>query len=126
MTVHVVAGQFGDTTGAMQSLTDATMQAIDLKAGGSVTLPAPAGRAVFLYVVEGTVDIGDEKVEQYTRVEFDQSGDEITLTATDTAHVIYGHAPLIEEPVTARGPFVMTTHEEVVQAARDFQAGRFK
>src|SRR5471030_233977 len=125
VSVHVVAGRFGDTEGAMQSLTDTTMLTIEFNAGGMVTLPATVGRSIFLYVVEGTISIGGQTIEQHTRIEFDQGGDEITLGATDNAYVIYGHAPLIDEPVAARGPFVITTYEEVVEAVRDFQDGLY-
>ncbi len=124
-TVNVIAGRFGDTVGAIHSLTDATILTVDLKAGGSITLPAPVGRAVLLYVVEGAIATDGKSVEQFTRVEFDESGERVMIKALRDAHLVYGHAPVIEEPVAAQGPFVMTTQEELAQAARDYEAGRF-
>ena len=39
--------------------------------------------------------------------------------------LLFGHADPIGEPVVAHGPFVMTTREEIQQAIRDYQEGRF-
>jgi redox-sensitive bicupin YhaK (pirin superfamily) len=41
------------------------------------------------------------------------------------AVALFGHAEPIGEPVVAHGPFVMTTREEILEAMRDYQAGRF-
>jgi redox-sensitive bicupin YhaK (pirin superfamily) len=49
----------------------------------------------------------------------------VRVRADTDAYLIYGHAPLINEPVAARGPFVMTTDAEVQQAAREYQAGQY-
>ena len=125
VTVDVVSGAFDGQQGAIESMTGATILSVTLKPGGTVRLPAPSDRAVFLYLAEGSVVAGSEAVDACTRLEFESNGDEIALTASTDAFVIYGHAPWIHEPVAAGGPFVMTTHEELIQAARDYQAGRF-
>jgi hypothetical protein len=39
--------------------------------------------------------------------------------------LLFGHAAPIGEPIVAHGPFVMNTREEIAQAIRDYQAGRF-
>lgn len=123
--MHVVAGRPGDTPGAMESLTDTSMFTVELKDGARLSLPAPADRTVFLYVADGSIAVGGHKIDRYTRVEFDRSGDEVGITAGSDVRPIYGHAPLIEEPVAALGPFVMTSQAEVQQAACKYQSGLF-
>ena len=52
-------------------------------------------------------------------------GDEIDVSATSDALVIFGHAAPLHEPIAAYGPFVMNTQAEIVQAVRDYQSGTF-
>jgi len=124
-TVHLIAGAFDGHLGPIQSLTEVTLLVVDLKAEGSATLPAPRGRDVFLYVVDGALAVGGEIVERHTRVELDRTGDHVAVSAPEDTTILFGCADLIEEPVAARGPFVMTTPDELLQAVHDYQAGRF-
>ncbi len=41
------------------------------------------------------------------------------------AYLVFGHAKPFGEPVISYGPFVMNTREEIMDAIRDYQAGRF-
>ncbi|HVY84646.1 MAG TPA: pirin family protein, partial [Caulobacterales bacterium] len=51
--VRVIAGEFGGVRGPVNSLIDAFMAIVSLKAGARVALPAPRGRNVFFYVARG-------------------------------------------------------------------------
>ena len=42
----------------------------------------------------------------------------------DTSVLIMGGQPQ-NEPIAARGPFVMNTFDEIMQANRDYQTGNF-
>jgi redox-sensitive bicupin YhaK (pirin superfamily) len=61
----------------------------------------------------------------YDLVELDLDGDTVEITAAKDAVVLFGHADPIGEPVVAHGPFVMNTREEIVEAIRDYQGGKF-
>jgi redox-sensitive bicupin YhaK (pirin superfamily) len=106
-------------------LTGVMMATVRLAAGATADLPAPAGRAVLLYVVSGRVRIGDVPVEPWTLVTLHDDGDAVGIEATESAVLLYGHADPIREPVVAHGPFVMNTRDEIAQAVRDYQAGLF-
>ena len=59
------------------------------------------------------------------QAELNADGDEVALEAgPEGAVALFGHADPLNEPVAAHGPFVMTTREEIIQAVRDYQAGR--
>ena len=119
--VSLISGTWQDRKGPIESLTGVQMMIVRLAAGERSTLPAPRGRNVFFYVVRGSLDAG----EQFQLVEFNDDGDEIDVHATTDALILYGHAEPLGEPVVAHGPFVMNTREEIVEAIRDYQLGRF-
>ena len=123
--LHLISGSFAGQAGPVDSLTGVFMATVALRTGASVTLPAPRGRSVFLYVVRGSVRIGGEQVKEWQLVEMNDDGDEIAIEATADSLILFGHADPIGEPVVAHGPFVMNSREEIVQAVRDYQAGKF-
>lgn len=124
--VNVISGQFGDQAGPVDSLTDVFMSTVALDAGGQVRFENLGGRVVFLYVVRGSVRVGDSDLNAYQLAEMDDGGDTLELRATDDAVVLFGHADPIDEPVVAHGPFVMNTADEIHQAIADYRAGKFQ
>lgn len=123
--VNVIAGTFDGQAGPIESLTGVAMMTVELAAGGRVTLPAPQGRSVFFYVIEGRPEVSGTVVEPWHLVTFDEDGDTIEVAAAGPVRLVFGHADPIDEPVVAHGPFVMTTREEIGEAIRDYQAGLF-
>ena len=123
--VNVIAGTFDGHAGPVESLTGVAMMTVELAAGGKVTLPAPRGRSVFFYVIEGRPEVGGTVVEPWHLVTFGEDGDTIEVVAAGPVRLVFGHADPIDEPVVAHGPFVMTTREEIGEAIRDYQAGLF-
>ncbi|KQM92904.1 MULTISPECIES: pirin family protein [Sphingomonas] len=123
--VNVIAGTFEGQAGPVESLTGVAMMTVELAAGRRVTLPAPQGRSVFFYVIEGRPEVSGTVVEPWHLVTFDEDGDTIEVAAAGPVRLVFGHADPIDEPVVAHGPFVMTTREEIGEAIRDYQAGLF-
>lgn len=123
-TLHLVSGAFGGQDGPIRSLTGVFMSTVTLLAGAAVELPAPAGRAVLLYVVAGRVRVAGQAVEPWTLTTLGD-GDQVRVEAEADATLLFGHADPIGEPVVAHGPFVMNTREEIMAANRDYRAGLF-
>ncbi|HET7710383.1 MAG TPA: pirin-like C-terminal cupin domain-containing protein, partial [Thermoanaerobaculia bacterium] len=71
------------------------------------------------------VGVGSVSVPAFRLVELNDDGDEVIVSALADALLLFGHGDPIGEPVVAHGPFVMNTREEIVQAIRDYQAGKF-
>ena len=119
--VSLISGAWQDHKGPVESLTGVQMMVVRLAAGERLTLPAPGGRSVFFYIVRGALGEGEE----FHLVDFNDDGDEIEVHALSDAVMLFGHAAPFREPVVAHGPFVMNTREEIIEAIRDYQLGRF-
>lgn len=123
--VNVISGNWNGQKGPIASLTDVRMVTIEMAAGGRVSFPVTRGRNVFLYIVRGELALAGERAPAFHLIEMNDDGDEVELEAVSDSVVIFGHAEPIGEPVVAHGPFVMNTREEIFEAIRDYQAGKF-
>jgi redox-sensitive bicupin YhaK (pirin superfamily) len=123
--VRLITGRWGGQAGPIASLTGVMMSTVDVRAGGHARFDALAGRSVFLYIVHGAVRIADADADAFTLIELDEQGETVDIAAVEDSLVLFGHADPIREPVVAHGPFVMNTREEIVEAIRDYEAGRF-
>ena len=55
-----------------------------------------------------------------------REGDDVLITAgAEPARLILVAGKPLNEPVAKYGPFVMNTPEQIVEAIRDYQAGKF-
>ena len=88
-------------------------------------------QSAFVFVIDGTITIGGRKTQNSHTVSSRQlavlgPGKQVNVLADDHAcrFLLVAGDP-IGEPVSRHGPFVMNTHEEIIQAVRDFNAGNF-
>jgi redox-sensitive bicupin YhaK (pirin superfamily) len=123
--LRLIAGEHGESTGSIETLTNVFMSTLSLPAGASNRLTVPGGRQIFLYVVDGEVSVGGESVRAQHLIELDRDGDGVDIETTTDARLLFGHADVIDEPVVSHGPFVMNTRDEIATAIDDYQAGRF-
>ena len=135
VTVKVIAGQVDGVAGPIsQPATDPTYLDIALEPGVEFTQSLPTDYAAFLYVFEGTLQVGDSAEASVLRThELGVLGEgaQIRLkgltagTGGKVARAILVAGRPLREPVAKYGPFVMNTREELQQAFEDFQRGRF-
>lgn len=123
--LNLIAGQWDDARGPIDSLTGVFMSTIALQAGAELRMPGLLERSVLLYVVRGALLIGTKHVGALQLVELSDDGDSVMLSSDSGALLVFGHAAPIGEPVVSHGPFVMNTRAEITTAIADYQAGRF-
>jgi redox-sensitive bicupin YhaK (pirin superfamily) len=94
-------------------------------AGQSVDLPVPSTHSALLYVFEGQLLAGDQRVSAGHVAWLSDQGDTVRVAAAPGASVrvlLLAGKPL-HEPIAQYGPFVMNTSEEIEQALRDYRDG---
>lgn len=124
-TVRVIAGRYGDVAGAARTFTPVNLWDMRLQAGGHVSLELPPGNTTALFVLSGLIRTGEQTVGPAELAVFDREDSALVFDAArDSVVLLLGGEPL-DEPIVGRGPFVMNTHEEIVQAVRDLNTGRF-
>lgn len=133
--VKVIAGSVSGTNGPIsQPATDPTYLDVELAPGARFTHPLPEGHAAFLYVFEGAVRVGagaDARTVKSQELAVLSAGADVQiegLNAGDAgggARAILVAGRPLREPVARYGPFVMNTKEELMQAFKDFQTGKF-
>jgi hypothetical protein len=126
--VKVVAGDVQGAASSIQTRIPLTFLHAKLKPGGTFRHAVPKDATLFAYVVEGRGRFGRQgtPAAEGDVVVFEKDGDEALLAAppdSKLSALLVAGSP-IGEPVVQYGPFVMNTHEEIMQAMRDYQAGK--
>ena len=124
--IKVIAGRVGEVEGPVrQPATDPLYLDIALAGQARFEHAIAAGHNVFAYVYEGEADFAGTRVGKGELVVFGEGeGVAMSGVAAESRLILVAGRP-IKEPVARYGPFVMNTQAEIMQAVRDFQAGRF-
>ena len=130
VTARVIAGASHGVAGAMQrERTEPLYLDLHFEAAGAAFAQAlPAEANAFVYVYRGALDIGGTALaaQRMAILGNEAASDGVVLRAAQpgTRALLVAGRPL-QEPIAQYGPFVMNTQEEIFQAVRDFQQGRF-
>ena len=126
VTVRVIAGTSNGVSGAIiRPDTEPLYLDIHLPAGATFETAVPDTHNAFLYVYRGAVTVGATQVDSRRMGILSNTGDCVTLTATDNTRLILIAGRPLNEPIVQYGPFVMNTQEEIHQALDDYRNGRF-
>lgn len=123
--VNIIAGDFNGNKGPATTFTAVNMFDIKLNKGGKVSANIPVTHNSVLLVVEGKVTVNGQDLDEHDFVLFKNEGEEIAISADETAVVLLLSGEPINEPIAQYGPFVMNTHQELQVAFQEFQSGKF-
>lgn len=121
---QLLFGDWEDQKAAFEEQFPLFLATLYLDKGAEFSKNIPEDENIFCYVVRGKIDIGGQIVPYRNLIEFEGSG-ALSFSAGSDSIVIFGHARPFGEPIVAQGPFVMNSQQEIMQAYRDFQEGKF-
>ena len=130
--VRLIAGELGEHRGPGSTRTPIVYAHASISPGARLRVPWRPDFNALLYVLAGSGTVGAESRPIHEgQLAVMGAGD--VLVATADVHQ-NGRTPVFEalllggmpigELIAWYGPFVMNTHEEIVQAVEDYQAGR--
>ncbi|MBS1615364.1 MAG: pirin family protein [Bacteroidetes bacterium] len=124
--VELIAGEYQREKGPATTFTPIQLWNVRLPAGARFEASLPASFNTALLVIEGSIVVNqDAHVPTDHLVLFRNEGEEVHIEASSDALVLLLSGQPIGEPIAARGPFVMNSPEELLQAYEDFQSGAY-
>ncbi|NHA02211.1 pirin family protein [Mucilaginibacter sp. HC2] len=123
---RLLSGDYEGKTGPIKNFTPVISIVGEVTAGKTAHFTATPGYWTLLYIIHGDVEVNDHQaVSAHNLIVFSKENEDISVTATTDAQVLYLSAEPIEEPVAAKDNFVMNTPEENEQAIADYKNGLF-
>lgn len=123
---RIIAGELDNVQGRASTFSPINMWDVRLEAGAIHTFAIPESHNLVILVLDGTVQINDDKVARNSElVCFERGGDAVKIEANNTAKLLILSGEPLNEPVVGYGPFVMNTAEEINQAVLDLRSGKF-
>jgi redox-sensitive bicupin YhaK (pirin superfamily) len=129
--LRLYSGTSADLTSPTRNNVPVTMAEIRLKTNATVEQDLPASYNAFLYMLEGSVHVGDAEIRTgqtgwLDRPQGTEPGSlQITAGTTGARLVLYAGLPQ-NEPVVAHGPFVADSQENIARLFSDYRAGKFE
>ena len=133
VSIRLYSGSLAGLVSPVQNYVPMIVADISIEPGVNGVLQIPANFNTFLYVLKGSVQVGEEQKELWQ----DQVGwlnifgkdelSELSLTAgkEGVRFVLYGGKPT-GEPIVSHGPFIADSSEDIVRLYQDFRQGKMK
>jgi redox-sensitive bicupin YhaK (pirin superfamily) len=123
--IEVIAGEYKNVKGPAATFTPMQVYNARLKKGAKAELNFNADHNTGILVIEGSAIINSKDVATDHFVLFKNDGEQINIEAGEDVILLVLSGEPINEPIAQYGPFLMNTTEELQQAIRDVNAGKF-
>jgi len=128
--IRVYSGSFAELTSPLLNHVPVIIADIHLEANAVTTHALPAGHRTFLYVIEGSVDIGGKTIEARQVGWLDEStamNSALTLTAGNIKArvVMYSGVPQ-GHAIVSYGPFIGDKQRDIIRLYEEYHEGKMK
>lgn len=124
-TVEVIAGELKGVKGAASTFTPIHLYNIRIKKGAVLEFDLPENFNTGILAVEGSAVINGENTPTDHFALFKNDGESITVEAAEDSVLLLLSGEPIDEPLVQYGPFLMNTKDEIIEAIRDVNNGKF-
>lgn len=125
-TVEVIAGEYSNVKGPAKTFSPIELYNIRLNVNGEAILSLPSNYNTAILVIEGNITINESQVAPVDHfVLFKNEGEIVNIKANVESIVLLLSGEPINEPIAARGPFLMNTMDEIKAAFDDYYNGKF-
>ncbi|EOG2143846.1 pirin family protein [Salmonella enterica] len=125
-TMRVIAGRYEEAKGPADTFSPLNVWDMRLLRDRQLTLSQPEGWSTALVVLKGNITLnGTTSVNEAQLVVLSQQGKTLHFETSSDASVLLLSGKPLNEPIVGYGPFVMNTKQEIAEAVRDFNSGRF-
>jgi len=125
--IKVIVGEYENLVSKIPNYSKQFLYHIHLEAGKQFSITTENGLEYAAFLPANKAVINDIEYEAGEFIEFDR--DEGTIEINNNSElandiILFG-GEKYQEPIVAQGPFVMNSQSEIVQAYRDFHAGKY-
>ncbi|EDU1600866.1 pirin family protein [Salmonella enterica subsp. houtenae serovar 48:g,z51:-] len=125
-TMRVIAGRYEEAKGPADTFSPLNVWDMRLLRDRQLTLSQPEGWSTALVVLKSNITLnGTTPVNEAQLVVLSQQGKTLHFETSSDASVLLLSGEPLNEPIVGYGPFVMNTKQEIAEAVRDFNSGRF-
>lgn len=122
--VRVIAGQFNGQSGPAKTHTRMNILDVRMRAGQTAVFNVEAGDTALVYLLSGQLQFDTEHMEAAGLAVMSSREADFTANTIADSHFLVLTGEPLNEPIFGRGPFIMNTYEEILQAFEDSKNGK--
>ena len=123
--VKVLLGEYAGVAGPIQDpVTQVKYYDVEINPGHVFSHHIANGLTAFIYLFEGSVQIGGKIIPTHSFVVLDDGDSVEVVSGKENSRFILVAGQPIGEPILQYGPFVMNTQAEIDQALTDYREGK--